>query len=133
MLALPALLAAPTPASETAPGALLLVAVVVGLAIAVLLSIALDLRRLRRASRLRTIHGVMGAAFTAIVVAGALSMSLAIGAAPAATADQPEAPIATERATEPAPVPVPPEPESIDRSDVTDPATDIQLPTLSLN
>lgn len=125
MLALPALVAAPTPTTEPGTGALLLVAIVVGVAALVLLSIALDLRRLRRASKFRAVHGAMGATFTVMVVGGALAMTFSLGSAPAATADQPLTPAAVDLA--PAP-----QPESIDTGDVTDPATDIQLPTLPL-
>jgi hypothetical protein len=121
MLALPVLAAPPAP--ETAPGSVL-VAVVVGAAILVLVSIALDLRKLRRSSRLRAIDGVLGAAFTVIVVGGALAMSMALGSAPTANAGQPASPAQLAPA---------PEPVSIDTSDVTDPSTDIQLPTLDLD
>ena len=123
MLAIP-VLASPVPAADTAGS--LLVAVVVGAAALVLVSIALDLRKLRRASRLRAIHGVLGAAFSMIVVGGALAMSMALGSAPTATADQPSAPLSGQLT--PAPEPV-----QIDTSDITDPSTDIQLPTLGTN
>ncbi|HEU4808799.1 MAG TPA: hypothetical protein VFT01_11100 [Homoserinimonas sp.] len=99
-------------------------AAVVAVAILVLVSIALDLRKLRRASKLRAIHGVLGAAFSMVVVGGALAMSMALGSAPTATAGQQVAPVATQ--STPAP-----EPELIDTSDITDPTTDIQLPTLA--
>jgi hypothetical protein len=125
MLALPVLTASPLPATDAVPGSLL-VAVVVGAAILVLVSIALDLRKLRRASRLRAIHGVLGAAFSMIVVGGALAMSMALGSAPTATADQPSAPVMGQLA--PAPEPI-----SIDTGDITDPSTDIHLPTLGTN
>jgi hypothetical protein len=121
MLALPAL-AVPA-ALDTAPAAWLLAAVV-AVAILVLVSIALDLRKLRRASRLRAIHGVLGAAFSMIVVGGALAMSMALGSASTATAGQGDQPVVTYEQ----PVPLP---EPLDTSDVTDPSTDIQLPTLS--
>ena len=121
MLALPAL-AVPA-ALDTAPAAWLLAAVV-AVAILVLVSIALDLRKLRRASRLRAIHGVLGAAFSMIVVGGALAMSMALGSASTATAGQGDQPVATYEQ----PVPLP---EPLDTSDITDPSTDIQLPTLS--
>src|SRR5690554_6272410 len=121
MLALPAL-AVPA-ALDTTPAAWLLAAVV-AVAILVLVSIALDLRKLRRASRLRAIHGVLGAAFSMIVVGGALAMSMALGSASTATAGQGDQPVATYEQ----PVPVP---EPLDTSDITDPSTDIQLPTLS--
>ena len=124
MLALPVLAVTAAPAAtDTGQSSLLLVAVVVGAATLVLLSIALDLRKLRRDSRLRAVHGVLGAGFSVIVVAGALAMSTTLGAAPSATAGQPEWPATTHLS--PAPVP-----ESIDTSDITDPSTDIQLPTL---
>lgn len=126
MLALPVIAGSPAPVAPDAdPASLLLVAIVVAAAALVLLSIALDLRKLRRASRLRPVHGVLGAGFCMIVVAGALSMSMALGSAPAATAGQPSAPATTGLA--PAP-----EPEEIDTSDITDPSTDIQLPTLGI-
>jgi hypothetical protein len=53
-------------------------------------------------------------------------MSMALGAAPSATAGQPERPATTQ--VRPAPVP-----EAVDTSDITDPSTDIQLPTLSID
>jgi drug/metabolite transporter (DMT)-like permease len=120
MLALPALAVVPAPATDAAS---LLVAGVVVVAILVLVSIALDLRKLRRASRLRAIHGVLGAAFSIVVVGGALAMSMALGSASTATAGQDVAPVITHEM----PVAVP---EPLDTSDVTDPSTDIQLPTL---
>ena len=123
MLALP-VLAVPS-APDATPAALLL-AGVVAVAILVLVSIALDLRKLRRASRLRAIHGVLGAAFSIMVVGGALAMSMALGSAPTATAGQDVAPTVTHES----PVPVP---EQLDTSDVTDPSTDIQLPTLGID
>ena len=101
----------------------LLVAAVIAAAILVLTVIALDLRKLRRASRLRAIHGVLGAAFSVVVVGGALAMSMALGSAPSASAGQQDSPSTSW----PAPAPTP---EPIDTSDITDPATDIQLPTL---
>lgn len=104
-------------------------AFVLVLSAAVLTSIALDLRRLRRNSRLRAIHGVTGAAFTAIVVGGALTMSLALAAATTATAEQ-QPMDAPASAVTPSPIP---EPESINTADVTDSRTDIQLPTLELD
>jgi hypothetical protein len=104
----------------------LLLAAVVAVAILVLVSIALDLRKLRRASRLRAIHGVLGAAFSMIVVGGALAMSMALGSASTATAGQTDPPVATYEQ----PVPLP---DQLDTSDVTDPSTDIQLPTLSVD
>jgi hypothetical protein len=119
------MLALPEPmvlaASESTPNTLL-TAVVVVCAVAVLVSIALDLRKLRRSSRLRAVHGVLGAAFSMVVVGGALALSMALGTAPSATADQPDAPATWQV----------PAPESIDTSDVTDPSTDIQLPTLGI-
>lgn len=125
MLALPDLAMPSAPAvSHTGHGSLLVVAVVVA-AILVLVVIALDLRKLRRASRLRAIHGVLGAAFSMVVVGGALAMSMALGSAPPASADQEDAPSTSW----PAPAPAP---ESIDTSDITDPSTDIELPTLGL-
>lgn len=123
MLALPALAVPPAP---DAAAASLLVAAVVAAAILVLVSIALDLRKLRRASKLRAIHGVLGAAFSMVVVGGALAMSMALGSAPTATAGQQVSPVATQ--SNPAP-----EPESVDTSDITDPTTDIQLPTLAID
>lgn len=126
MLALPDFaVTSATAVSEPAQGSLL-VAAVVAAAILVLVVIALDLRKLRRASRLRAIHGVLGAAFSIIVVSGALAMSMALGSAPSASADQKNAP----GTSWPAPAPAP---ESIDTSDITDPSTDIQLPTLGLD
>lgn len=59
-----------------------------------------------------------------IVVGGALAMSMALGSAATATADQGDQPVATYE--QPVPLPAP-----LDTSDVTDPSTDIQLPTLS--
>ncbi|MHA6667898.1 hypothetical protein ACX3O0_03410 [Homoserinimonas sp. A447] len=123
MLALPALA---VPAAPDATPAAWLLAAVVAVAILVLVSIALDLRKLRRASRLRAIHGVLGAAFSMIVVGGALAMSMALGSASTATAGPGDAPVAGYE--EPVAVP-----EQLDTSDVTDPSTDIQLPTLSLD
>src|SRR5690554_1603419 len=119
MLALPepTLLAA----SESAPNSLL-TAVVVIAAMAVLMIIALDLRKLRRASRLRAVHGVLGAAFSMVAVGGALALSMALGTAPSASAGQPDVPASFEV----------PAPESMDTSDVTDLSTDIQLPTLGI-
>jgi hypothetical protein len=102
-----------------------LVAAVVAAAILVLVVIALDLRKLRRASRLRAIHGVLGAAFSVVVVGGALAMSMALGSAPSASAGQQGTPSTSWPAPAPAPQP-------IDTSDITDPATDIQLPTLGI-
>lgn len=122
MLALPELTV--LAASESAPNSLL-TAIVVLAAVAVLVTIALDLRKLRRASRLRAVHGVLGATFSIMVVGGALALSLALGSAPSASAGQPLAP-----ALAPTPAPAP---ESIDTSDVTDPATDVQLPTLRID
>jgi len=119
------MLALPEPlvraASEPAPNAVL-TAVVVIAAVAVLVTIALDLRKLRRASRLRAVHGVVGAAFSMVVVGGALALSMALGTAPSASAGQPDALTGWQV----------PAPESIDTSDVTDPSTDIQLPTLTI-
>src|SRR5690554_8219708 len=97
MLALPDLVSSAPMASavagaDPAPNSLL-VGVVVTAAILVLVVIALDLRKLRRASRLRAIHGVLGAAFSMIVVGGALAMSMALGGAPSATADQQDTPV----------------------------------------
>lgn len=120
MLALPVPVVAPAPDTDS-----LLVAAVVAVAIAVLASIALDLRKLRRASRLRAIHGVLGAAFSMVVVGGALAMSMALGSATTATAEQRDTPpIAWPESA--------PGPESLDTSDISDPSTDIQLPTLSI-
>jgi len=126
MLALPVLAAAAVPADAPAAQGSILVAVVIAAAILVLVVIALDLRKLRRASRLRAIHGVLGATFSILVVGGALAMSMALGSAPSASAGQQDAP----NVTWPAPAPAP---ETIDTSDVVDPSTDIQLPTLGLD
>lgn len=119
------MLALPKPmvvaASESMP-ATLLTAVVVISAVAVLVSIAVDLRTRRRASRLRAADGVLGVALSMVVVGGALTLSMALGSAPSASADQPDAPASRQV----------PASESIDTSDVTDPTTDVQLPTLSI-
>jgi NADH:ubiquinone oxidoreductase subunit 6 (subunit J) len=124
MLALPVLAISSAPlAADPALSSALLVAIVVGAATLVLLSIALDLRQLRRSSRLRATHGVLGAGFSVIVIAGALAMSMTLGSAPAATAGQQKAPAISQ-------VESAPEPAPIDTTDITDPSTDIQLPTL---
>lgn len=117
------MLAEPTISAPLASmSSLLPIAIILAFAVIVLTSIALDLRRLRRASRLRPVHTWLGVAFTGIVVGGTLAMSITLGAAPSATAGQPDATVVEPQQA--------PAPESIDRSDITDAATDIQLPTL---
>jgi hypothetical protein len=127
MLAVPELLVALPMAQPSAvageSSSALPIVIVLALAIAVLVSIALDLRRLRRASRLRAVHSALGALFTVIVVGSTLALTAALGSAPSATAEQPDA---IEALFEQAP-----EPERLDTSDITDPSTDIQLPTLA--
>ncbi len=114
---------AAAPVAQADATSVLPIVIVLALAVAILVSIALDLRRLRRASKLRAIHSALGAVLTVIVVGGTLAMTAALGSAPSATAEQGDGTVASifEQA---------PEPESIDTSDITDPSTDIQLPTL---
>lgn len=117
MLPFSTLIAAPLAAMPALgePSTFSVVAVVSG-AFVVLAVIALGMRRLRLTSRLRPVHGVVGGVVTGLVVVGALTVSMALGAAPTATAEQ---------------QPDVPGSHPVDTSDITDPATDIQLPTLS--
>lgn len=117
-------LASSEPSAPASAAAIAPVMVIVALAVAVLVSIALDLRRLRFTAQLRTVHTVLGVAFTCVVVGGALTAAAAFGAAPSASAEM-------HSTDPPAPITEVPKPELIDTSDITDPTTDIQLPTLA--